>query len=418
MAKILVAVSGLKGILFSSFGVLRRLEDDGHQVVLGSPKIVKEWTDINGFKFLQLPNIFLKLTFSQRIYRKILTIISPSKALEMRVKDLKIDEFVNTFKAEQFDLLICDCELHEVVLAAHQAKLKTILLSPFFNIAENHQVPVIQSLSNPDEKTDFSTDWAELKQQKREAERTHGNRKQALMEKAKDINFPTSHWQQYTWPPPFVYVNLPTISLTLEQLDFYREDEYFHYVGPTIFTDRKSLAAQQFPSQYFLSKKEKGSKIILVSVSTLKTPKVEFIEILSNIAKSHPDWEIIINSTSEDIEKPLNLHLFDFIPQLEVLNIADLSINHAGINTINECIHSKVPMIIIPGNQHDQNGNAARCFYHRIAKQANLNSLESCIIDCINNDTLKNSVQYFHQHYIEYLKSKRLEELVNQHLIN
>ena len=37
MAKIVVVVSGLKGLLFSSFEVLRRLEDDGHQIVLASP---------------------------------------------------------------------------------------------------------------------------------------------------------------------------------------------------------------------------------------------------------------------------------------------------------------------------------------------------------------------------------------------
>jgi UDP:flavonoid glycosyltransferase YjiC (YdhE family) len=184
-------------------------------------------------------------------------------------------------------------------------------------------------------------------------------------------------------------------------------------VGPAIFTGRKSPAHQQFPTQYFLSKKEKGSKIILVTNTTLKNSRVEYIERLRSIAMSHPDLEIITNSTAELIEKPRNLHLFDFIPQLEALKIADLSINHGGINTINECIHFQVPMIIIPGNKHDQNGCAARCFYHGIAIETNPNSLESCINDCINNDNLKNSIQHFHQHYLEYRESKRLEEIVN-----
>jgi UDP:flavonoid glycosyltransferase YjiC (YdhE family) len=305
-----------------------------------------------------------------------------------------------------------------VILAAHKTKQKTILLSQWFNLIENYQVPIIQSLSNPKDKTDFSTDWAELKQQNREAERAQVSRKEALMEKAKQLGFPTKHWQQYTWPPPFVYVNFPTISLTLEQLDFYPEYEWFHYVGQTIFVGRKSPVPQQFPTQYFLSKKEKGSKIILVTVSTLKTAEVEFIELFCNIAKSHPDWEIIINSTAERIEKPTNLHLYDFIPQLELLNIADLSINHGGINTINECIYFKVSMIIIPGNKHDQNGCAARCFYHGVAMQATPNNLESCILDSLNDDTLKDSIDNFHQFHQEYQNSKRLEEIVSQYLMN
>lgn len=417
MAKIVVAVSGLKGLLFSSFEVLRRLEDDGHQVVLASPTNVRDWAEVNGFPFLQLPN-FLQHTFPQKVYRKFLSIISETKALEIKSKDLKINEIVDILEAEQFDLLICDLELHEVILAAYESKLKTLLLCQFFNLAEHHQIPPIHTSLNPAEKTDFSEDWAKLKQQKRLTEKTEANRKKALMEKAKELNFPTRHWQQYTWPLPFVYVNFPTISLTMEQLDFFGEDEYFHYVGHTIFEDRKSPESRKFPNQLFLSKKEKGSKIILVTLSTMKAPEMEFIDLLSHIAKNHPDWEIITNSNAERKEKPANLHLFDFIPQLDILKIADLSINHGGINTINECIHFQVPMIIISGNQHDQNGNAARCFYHGIAMRAKPSHLESSILDCFNDDTLKKSMENVHQIYQDYQKSKRLEKVVNQFLMN
>jgi UDP:flavonoid glycosyltransferase YjiC (YdhE family) len=418
MAKIIVAISGLKGMLFSSFGILNRLEKHGHKVLLASPTNVNDWAEVNGFRFLQLPNFFLKHTFPGKVYRKTLSVISQPIALRKRIKDLKIDKLVKALEAEQSDLLLCDVEMHEIILAAFKINLKTILLSQWFNLAENHQVPIIQSLSNPKEKTDFSTDWAELKKQKRvkEKERTQPNRNQALFEKAKQINFPTKHWQQYTWPIPFAYVNFPTISITLEQLDFFQEDEHFHYVGPTIFENRKSPEIQVFPKQFFLSKKEKGSKIILVTLSTMKTSGIEFVELLCNIAKNQPDWEIIVNSTANLIEKPTNLHLFNFIPQLEVLKIADLSINHGGIHTINECIHFQVPMIIISGKKHDQNGCAARCYYHGIAKKAKPNNLESSITDSFQDTTLKKSIEDFHQHYQEYRKSKRLEMVVDQFL--
>jgi UDP:flavonoid glycosyltransferase YjiC (YdhE family) len=239
----------------------------------------------------------------------------------------------------------------------------------------------------------------------------------ALLEKAKQFNFPIEHWQQYTWPLPFVYVNFPTISLTLKQLDFYQEDEHFQYVGHPTFANRKSIENQEFPYTFFESKKDSGSKIILVTLSTMKISDIEFVKRLGNIAKDYPDWEIVVNSSADQIDKPENLHLFKFIPQLELLKIADLSVNHGGINTINECIYFQVPMIIIPGNQHDQNGNAARCFFNGIAKEANPDNLESAIVNSLQNSELKQSMESFNQINEGYRKSKRLEKIVNQYLM-
>ncbi|MEX2410791.1 MAG: hypothetical protein WD607_05360 [Candidatus Paceibacterota bacterium] len=73
----------MKDLIFSGFGDLRRLEDDGHQIVLASPTTVKVWTEVNGFPFLQLTNI-LQHTFPQEVYRKVLSIIIGPRALNKK----------------------------------------------------------------------------------------------------------------------------------------------------------------------------------------------------------------------------------------------------------------------------------------------------------------------------------------------
>lgn len=49
-----------------------------------------------------------------------------------------------------------------------------------------------------------------------------------------------------------------------------------------------------------------------------------------------------------------------------MLQHADVMITHGGINSILECIHFRVPMVIVPGIR-DQPGAAARASYHKIA---------------------------------------------------
>ena len=58
-----------------------------------------------------------------------------------------------------------------------------------------------------------------------------------------------------------------------------------------------------------------------------------------------------------------NVHVFPFLPQLNVLGIADLAITHAGANAFRECIATNTPMLAFP-RALDQEGNAARIVYH------------------------------------------------------
>ncbi len=68
---------------------------------------------------------------------------------------------------------------------------------------------------------------------------------------------------------------------------------------------------------------------------------------------------------------PSNVYLFRRVPQLKVLQAADLMVMHGGTNSISECMLAGVPMLAYPGAV-DQPGNAARVVYHGMGLMGNL----------------------------------------------
>jgi zeaxanthin glucosyltransferase len=58
-------------------------------------------------------------------------------------------------------------------------------------------------------------------------------------------------------------------------------------------------------------------------------------------------------------------HIAAFLPQIKLLEIADLAITHAGANSFRECIATSTPMLAFP-REYDQHGNSARILHHGI----------------------------------------------------
>jgi zeaxanthin glucosyltransferase len=61
-------------------------------------------------------------------------------------------------------------------------------------------------------------------------------------------------------------------------------------------------------------------------------------------------------------------------PQLSILQRAAAMVTHGGMNSIMECIHFRVPMVIVPG-MRDQPGNMARAVHHGIAVTARMKNI-------------------------------------------
>ncbi|MEM6770268.1 MAG: nucleotide disphospho-sugar-binding domain-containing protein, partial [Bacteroidota bacterium] len=139
---------------------------------------------------------------------------------------------------------------------------------------------------------------------------------------------------------------------------------------------------------------DKGKRIILVTVSTLSVGDADFLRRVVEAVAEEDDWKVILGlggklkandltvsgfSSAGAGEKPgqgagenlpANVHAFSYVPQLKVLAVADLSINHGGIHTIHECLHFGVPMLVYSGKRSDQPGCAARVHYHGVGLMA------------------------------------------------
>ena len=114
--------------------------------------------------------------------------------------------------------------------------------------------------------------------------------------------------------------------------------------------------------------------LIYCSLGTMASRYKNGASFVNAVIKSfckNPQWHLIISLGGISKEKiclenlPLNVTIFDFAPQREILQYADLVLTHGGHGTIKECIEAGVPMIVFPCS-YDQRGNAARVAYHRI----------------------------------------------------
>lgn len=96
-----------------------------------------------------------------------------------------------------------------------------------------------------------------------------------------------------------------------------------------------------------------------------------FFECVCQASRLEPAWQFVLHLADPAWidrlgEPPENLLVRSHIPQLALLRRAAVMVGHGGINSIIECVHFGVPMVILPGLR-DQPGAAARAAYHDLA---------------------------------------------------
>ena len=132
-------------------------------------------------------------------------------------------------------------------------------------------------------------------------------------------------------------------------------DDSYLYVGPEIELDRQE---EPMPIQ-----KQAGQKLIYIAVGTVYKANLEFFRACFK-AFADPRYGVVL-SVGRAIEPaslgpaPENFRVEQYVPQLSVLEQADLFITHGGMNSISESVMYGVPMIVVP-NTIEQAINAAR----------------------------------------------------------
>lgn len=129
----------------------------------------------------------------------------------------------------------------------------------------------------------------------------------------------------------------------------------FKFVGPSIY-QRKGLTLKNNLFNI-------GKKIVYISLGTIYNDDLNFYRICFEVFKNSNSR--VFMSIGKDIKKsdleeiPDNFYVEKYLPQLQILERADLFLTHGGMNSINESLYYGVPMIIFP-QMLEQKANAYR----------------------------------------------------------
>jgi len=254
------------------------------------------------------------------------------------------------------------------------------------------------------------------------------DRRSTLLALADECGFPRNLIQENWWPGVFTYNDLPAISMTPYEMEFPHEPQpNLHYVGPMVHEGRAEKPAVSHRGQsvddLLAECKYAGAKLILTTVSTLHAGDIGFLQRLTAAVAPRDDWRLFIGlggklDPEELGELPTNAYTFAYVPQLKVLGEADLSINHAGIHTIHECIHFGVPQLIYSGKRSDQPGCAARIHYHGLGLMADkdqdaVEDILEKIDEVLTNGAYRKATLKMQEACGEYAGKGALERLID-----
>jgi UDP:flavonoid glycosyltransferase YjiC (YdhE family) len=102
-----------------------------------------------------------------------------------------------------------------------------------------------------------------------------------------------------------------------------------------------------------------------------------------------------------------HVYIFDSVPQLEVLKMASVFVNHGGLNSIKESIEAEVPMLVCPAYAtYDHNGNAARVVYHKLGVRVDVSDatekIENAIHHLLEDEGFKTRLNAFKESNAKY----------------
>jgi MGT family glycosyltransferase len=185
------------------------------------------------------------------------------------------------------------------------------------------------------------------------------------------------------------------------------------YVGPCIVEHHLFELPEDTALQNLLEKsKSEETQILYVSLGTVLTktaPKKAFhiFKALMDAMKYEKmkGYELILVAGDlydllQKFRPPANVHIYSWLPQVQLLKHVSLVITPGGMNSVKECIDAKVPMIVIPSGA-DQFENAKIITHHQLGivlepNNRKSNSFVEAITTVLHSETILSNVQKMH----------------------
>lgn len=174
----------------------------------------------------------------------------------------------------------------------------------------------------------------------------------------------------------------PEIILSSKLLNYpwvkyYKNQIHF---GPSVHAGRHQALSESLRN-FISDAKHQGNKLIYCSFgSVIKKRAPSFNLLLNNLVKiirRNPGWYLLVAHPSPNELRDVRCLCVSFVPQLAVLQHADVMITHGGLNSIQECIKLEVPMLLYPfDNNSDRQGNAKRIEFYQLGLTGKLRESE------------------------------------------
>ena len=178
-------------------------------------------------------------------------------------------------------------------------------------------------------------------------------------------------------------------------------DDSYQFIGPVINTQRPDDSASY--------ERDPGRKLIYIAVGTLYQADPAFFQYCMQ-AFAGDAYDVIMSvgkATDPAVlgAVPDNFSVAQFVPQLAILEEADLFITHGGLNSINEAVLALVPMIVVP-NTVEQAVNALRVEQLQGGRYlepaaVNITTLRETAQNVLANGELQNGLRQIRNSFLE-----------------
>jgi UDP:flavonoid glycosyltransferase YjiC (YdhE family) len=393
MAHILTVTRGLPSVVYQAVEVARRLVAAGHEVIFAGDPEARTLVTSHGIGFHPLAldgfetfaDADARLPLARRVRER--------RARTRRaIESLGIAEFSAELRRLHPDLLLINGEMHAHVLAAIAAGVPVAILNSFVSIWRKPGLPPPHHLARPGvgwrgSRTGMWLLWETLRLRKRarvarERLRRAGCDRVAVyraLARQLGVDFDRETDAGH-WLIPFTYRRCPALTLHAVEFEFPHEPpRHVRYVGPMVLrsrADRPLPDADRVRLEQVFARRTAGTdgggptrRIVYAAFGSAFSTDVGFVRRLLGVVSDRPGWELVVSLggrlAPQDLgPAPPHVHVFDWLPQLDVLRHADVAICHGGVSTVDECVLSGVPMLIYCGWETDIGGTTSRVLHH------------------------------------------------------
>jgi len=416
----------------------RRLVEADHRVTVVGSAEVAEVVEAHGFTF--------RAVTADRDFRDAAATVSTANpvAWGRTMRRLRSDSVAND-EIEQLvvqldpDMLIIDIEMHYAIIATAHLDIPTVTTMNLFSVFRSPGLPPLNVKLQPGDDVDttqIDRAWARVRVEAAAARLRHKMSTGALGDVLRPVMYDTIQYadlksvarnrdfdlrantDRTQWLRPYMYTQIPVLCLNAVELEFPHEPHpNLRYVGPMVNRNRPEprvdhASLRQWETYKATRAQGDGTRpLIYCSLGSYASNPSRLRGILAAVSR-RPDWDLVLGLGGrvriDDLGPiPSNALLLDWAPQLEVLALADCSINHGGITSVNESIASGVPMVVYSLSQTDQDGNAARVAYHGLGVSAEWGDhrpeqVERHINEVLTSDEMRRNVHSMRRVFDRY----------------